>query len=210
MPDQPTPADAAKLARGLIEPLGDRWAHVQAVAARAVELLPAVSPPDRDLLISAAWLHDIGYAPEIGATGFHPLDGARHLRHLGRPAAVVTLVAHHSGAPVRSRRTRADPGTRGFPDAGGVLPRRPGHRGPDHRPARRSCRLRRTDRGNSGALPGRSPGSPNLDKGGSAAPRVRRANRRTPRGSTKVGAWPIRRPPLTVTPPQYPSPTVGP
>jgi putative nucleotidyltransferase with HDIG domain len=98
MPDQPTPADAAKLARGLIEPLGDRWAHVQAVAARAVELLPAVSPPDRDLLISAAWLHDIGYAPEIGATGFHPLDGARHLRHLGWPAAVVTLVAHHSGA----------------------------------------------------------------------------------------------------------------
>jgi putative nucleotidyltransferase with HDIG domain len=98
MPDQPTPADAAELARRLVEPLGDRWVHVQAVATRATELLPAVSPLDRDLLVSAAWLHDIGYAPKIGTTGFHPLDGARHLRHLGWPAAVVNLVAHHSGA----------------------------------------------------------------------------------------------------------------
>jgi putative nucleotidyltransferase with HDIG domain len=98
MPDQPRPTDAEKLARALVEPLGDRWAHVRAVAARATDLFPAVSPPDRDVLVSAAWLHDIGYAPEIGATGFHPLDGARHLRRLGWPDPVVNLVAHHSGA----------------------------------------------------------------------------------------------------------------
>ncbi len=31
-------------------------------------------------LVAAAYLHDIGYAPELAITGFHPLDGARHLR----------------------------------------------------------------------------------------------------------------------------------
>jgi HD superfamily phosphodiesterase len=33
-----------------------------------------------DLLEAAAWLHDIGYSPEIAVSGFHPLDGARYLR----------------------------------------------------------------------------------------------------------------------------------
>ncbi len=46
----------------------------------------------------AAWLHDVGYAPELSHTGFHPLDGARFLRAHGWPSAVVNLVAHHSGA----------------------------------------------------------------------------------------------------------------
>jgi predicted hydrolase (HD superfamily) len=50
------------------------------------------------LQVAAAWLHDIGYSPEIGHTRFHPLDGARHLQAHGWPAQVVNLVAHHSGA----------------------------------------------------------------------------------------------------------------
>jgi hypothetical protein len=54
-----------------------------------------------DLLIAAAWLHDIGYAPALASagTGFHPLDGARHLRDT-TPASpmVCRLVAHHSCA----------------------------------------------------------------------------------------------------------------
>jgi putative nucleotidyltransferase with HDIG domain len=90
--------DAAQLAERLVSPLGRRWSHVQAVAARAGELAGAVQPNQADRLIAAAWLHDIGYAPEIGRTKFHPLDGARHLRDLGWPADVVNLVAHHSGA----------------------------------------------------------------------------------------------------------------
>lgn len=45
-----------------------------------------MSENDRDLLVAAAWLHDIGYAPELRDTGFHPLDGARHLEALGAPA----------------------------------------------------------------------------------------------------------------------------
>ena len=36
-----------------------------------------------DDLVAAAWLHDIGYAPELVETGFHPLDGARYLRREG-------------------------------------------------------------------------------------------------------------------------------
>lgn len=89
---------AADLARILIAPLGRRWAHVQAVAACAEQLRSAVEPQDGDALVMSAWLHDIGYAPAIGHTRFHPLDGARHLRTTGWPALVVDLVAHHSGA----------------------------------------------------------------------------------------------------------------
>ncbi|WP_406691504.1 phosphohydrolase [Saccharopolyspora sp. ID03-671] len=43
-------------------------------------------------------MHDIGYAPEIGHTKFHPLDGARYLRNRGWSEVIVNLVAHHSGA----------------------------------------------------------------------------------------------------------------
>lgn len=46
-------------------------------------------------LISAAYLHDIGYAPSLVTTGFHPLDGARYLHSLGY-ARLATLVAYHS------------------------------------------------------------------------------------------------------------------
>lgn len=90
--------DAAHLAEQLVRPLGRRWDHVQAVAARAHELTTAVDANEQEQLISAAWLHDIGYAPEIGRTKFHPLDGARHLKALGWPTEIVNLVAHHSGA----------------------------------------------------------------------------------------------------------------
>ena len=93
-----TPQGAAELAESLLPPLGNRWLHTQAVAARASEASAAVAEEDRDLLVAAAWLHDIGYAPELRDTGFHPLDGARHLESLGAPSRLVCLVAHHSGA----------------------------------------------------------------------------------------------------------------
>ncbi|MET7407839.1 HDIG domain-containing metalloprotein [Streptomyces parvulus] len=93
-----TPRGAAELAESLLPQLGHRWLHTQAVAARAKEATAAVSEADRDLLVAAAWLHDIGCAPELRDTGFHPLDGARHLESLGAPARLVRLIAHHSGA----------------------------------------------------------------------------------------------------------------
>jgi putative nucleotidyltransferase with HDIG domain len=89
---------AEALAACLLEPLRRRWEHVQAVAARASELARAVDDAERETLTAAAWLHDIGYAPAIAHTEFHPLDGARFLRDEGWPPEVVNLVAHHSGA----------------------------------------------------------------------------------------------------------------
>ncbi len=52
--------------------------------------------------MAAAWLHDVGYSPEIDCTGFHPLDGARYLRGLGAPPRLCALVAHHSAAVVEA------------------------------------------------------------------------------------------------------------
>jgi hypothetical protein len=60
----------------------------------------APSPPcfgaDAELLEGAAWLHDIGYSPELVDT-FHPLDGARYLRDVCHAdEKLCGLVAHHS------------------------------------------------------------------------------------------------------------------
>jgi hypothetical protein len=53
---------------------------------------------DSSLLLSAAILHDVGYAPEVVSTGFHALDGARFLRDAGASEPLCALVAHHSCA----------------------------------------------------------------------------------------------------------------
>jgi predicted hydrolase (HD superfamily) len=95
-----TQADWAEAtARSLLEhPLPRRWAHTQGVAATARTLAPVLGA-DGDLLTAAAWLHDIGYAPGVAGTGFHPLDGARHLRDAeGASGMLCRLVAHHSCA----------------------------------------------------------------------------------------------------------------
>ena len=86
-----------ELAYGFLHGDRDRWLHVQAVAARAGELRSAVPAAERSLLVTAAWLHDIGYSPVLRETGFHPLDGARYLARAGHPREAA-LVAHHSGA----------------------------------------------------------------------------------------------------------------
>jgi hypothetical protein len=50
------------------------------------------------VLLVAAWLHDLGYAPALSRTGFHPVDGAQFLEASDIDRRVVCLVAHHSGA----------------------------------------------------------------------------------------------------------------
>jgi hypothetical protein len=77
-----------------------RWRHVRSVARRARWVATALSLPDD--LVAAAWLHDIGYAPGLVQTGFHPLDGARFLRCTGVDGQVVSLVAYHSCARVEA------------------------------------------------------------------------------------------------------------
>jgi hypothetical protein len=81
----------------LLAPLGDRWKHVQAVADKARRVATILPAQDGDLLVAAAYLHDIGYAPSLNQLGFHPLDGARFLRARGQER-LACLVAHHSGA----------------------------------------------------------------------------------------------------------------
>ncbi|WP_075020578.1 HD domain-containing protein [Actinomadura madurae] len=101
---QNTAAWARDLARKHLEtPLPRRWAHTQGVARQARTLAPFLGN-EANLLEAAAWLHDVGYAPDLVDTGFHPLDGARYLRdahhaddHLCR------LVAHHSCALIEAR-----------------------------------------------------------------------------------------------------------
>src|SRR3954464_12232219 len=80
-----------------LSPLGDRWQHTRGVVQRARMLAPTVPEADRPTLIAAAYLHDVGYAPELEDTGFHPLDGARWLRESGHER-LACLVAYHSGA----------------------------------------------------------------------------------------------------------------
>ncbi|MGI8309016.1 hypothetical protein [Saccharopolyspora hattusasensis] len=50
--------------------------------------------------MAVAVVHDVGYAPNLVDTGFHPLDGARFLRSVGAYERLCALVAHHSGARV--------------------------------------------------------------------------------------------------------------
>lgn len=78
--------------------LANRWRHVQAVAAQAVILRAAVPAKDHDLLVAAAWLHDIGYSPDLIKTGMHAIDGALYLEQQGFPPRLAALVAHHTGA----------------------------------------------------------------------------------------------------------------
>jgi len=77
---QSTAAWAEGFARILLaDTLPRRWAHVQGVAAQARTLKSSLGA-DADLVDAAAWLHDIGYLPELAATGLHGLDGARYFR----------------------------------------------------------------------------------------------------------------------------------
>ena len=98
-----TAAWAEGLARTLLaDSLPRRWSHVQGVAARASTLRPSLGT-DADLIEAAAWLHDIGYLPELAHTGLHGLDGARYLRDVQHAEPMLCrLVAHHSYAVIEA------------------------------------------------------------------------------------------------------------
>jgi hypothetical protein len=88
---------AAEQATSLLAPLGDRWLHVKGVVETARCVGEMFGEEDRSYLIAAAYTHDIGYAPSLMKSGFHPLDGARYLRSLDYER-LACLVAHHSEA----------------------------------------------------------------------------------------------------------------
>jgi hypothetical protein len=114
---------AEDTARTILQvPLPRRWAHTQGVAAQAITL-KSVLGKDTDLLIAAAWLHDIGYAPDLVDTGFHPLDGARYLGDTSQADELLCrLVAHHSCAATEAAQRGLDRALlREFAPVGGEL-----------------------------------------------------------------------------------------
>jgi HD domain-containing protein len=88
---------AAEESRARLAPLDSRWDHCRGVALRAQRVQAAVELDDRALLVAAAYLHDVGYAPELVRYGFHPLDGAIWLQAHGLHR-LAGLVAHHTAA----------------------------------------------------------------------------------------------------------------
>ncbi len=94
---------AAKRAVSLLAPLGNRWLHVQGVAEKARWVSQVFEEEDRLYLIAAAYLHDIGYAPSLKKTGFHPLDGANYVRKSFGNERLASLVAYHSEAEFEAR-----------------------------------------------------------------------------------------------------------
>ncbi len=79
-----------------------RLAHVRGVATAAERLGRHFDGQTGDCLVAAAWLHDIGYAPSVRGTGFHPLDGAEFVRSAAFGELVASLVAFHTGAHVEA------------------------------------------------------------------------------------------------------------
>jgi len=95
------PQWAERVSRRLLAPLGMRWRHTVGVAERARMVGEAMDPDEAELLLAAAYVHDVGYAPELAKTGFHPVDGARFVRGSGHER-LSGLVAYHSGAAAES------------------------------------------------------------------------------------------------------------
>ena len=88
---------AEQQAASLLTPLGNRWLHTKGVVERARHVSRAFDEEDRATLIAAAYLHDIGYAPSLNTTDFHPIDGASYLLQQGQ-IRLASLVAYHSEA----------------------------------------------------------------------------------------------------------------
>lgn len=121
-PVQRVPWSRDLAGRLLAGPLPRRWAHTQGVGRKA-ETIARIVGDDAETLIAAAWLHDVGYAPDLAVTGFHPLDGARYLRDVERAEdGLCRLVANHSCAVVEARnRGLADQLAGEFPEVDGLV-----------------------------------------------------------------------------------------
>ena len=159
---QSLPAWAEDLARTLLEDtLPRRWAHVQGVAARA-RSLAAAFPADKELLEAAAWLHDIGYLPELARTGMHGLDGACYLRDVQHANPMLCrLVAHHSCAIIEAEeRGLADVLRREFEPPPAAARGRAHLLRHDHQPRRRACERRPAPSRNPPPLRGKPPSQP--------------------------------------------------
>lgn len=105
-PREIDPAGAQALLAEVFDPGSDRLAHSLGVGRRAEHVARVLERPA--LLVTAAYLHDVGYAAAARDTGLHQLDGARYLRSLGAPDALTSLVAHHTSATVEATQRGLD------------------------------------------------------------------------------------------------------
>ena len=97
--NSPQVTRARAAAESRLVALPRRLTHVRGVVAAADGLRAQFDVASGDCLLAAAWLHDIGYAPSLVATGLHSLDGARYLRDAQHSDAMLCrLVAYHSCA----------------------------------------------------------------------------------------------------------------
>jgi putative nucleotidyltransferase with HDIG domain len=88
----------------LSDALPRRWAHSQGVGRKA-ESIAHLLGDDAEILACAAWLHDVGYAPDLVRSGSHALDGARYLRDVAHVDSLICrLVANHSYALIEAGR----------------------------------------------------------------------------------------------------------
>lgn len=99
---------AERTATELLSPLKARWRHTLRVVERARLFRDVLDREELDVLLAASYLHDVGYAPELAESGFHPLDGARFVREAGHERR-AGLVAHHSASDAEAEE-------RGFAD----------------------------------------------------------------------------------------------
>jgi HD domain len=106
--------------RQLAADVPQRWAHTQAVVDRARSLRRAVAP-DGELLVAAAALHDIGFAPGVLRHGFCLLDAAEFAEELGGPPRLVALIANHAAGKVEGGLRGFGHQLERFPDEGGPV-----------------------------------------------------------------------------------------
>jgi HD domain len=100
--DDPVIKWASKQACLLLPQLGNRWLHVQGVVKQAKWVSKMFDKDDQKVLIAAAYLHDIGYTPQLQKTGFHPIDGAYFLQSY-KQERLASLVAYHSEAQFEAK-----------------------------------------------------------------------------------------------------------
>ena len=98
-----------------------RVRHTVGVVRQAMGVVRTVDPGDADLLLAAAWLHDIGCARLAQDSGFHPLDGALLLQRYGWLERLCGFVAFHAGAYFLAADLGLGPALRAFRDEPGAV-----------------------------------------------------------------------------------------
>ncbi|MEY3734351.1 MAG: hypothetical protein RL347_1710 [Actinomycetota bacterium] len=93
---------ARALAADVLRDDTSAYEHASRTARLAASMSQGAPSTHPHEVTAAAWLHDIGYAPRLRRTGFHPLDGALFLINEGWPERIVRLVAHHSLAALEA------------------------------------------------------------------------------------------------------------